>query len=271
MTVPTQRGHLSSQIGWAKLGSNPDAEIVLLRGLGRWSEHWCGFADALAACASVSLIDHRGFGMSKEAHLSVTVSIEQLADDTASAIKAIHKSPVNLVGVSLGGMVAVALAKKHPELVSKLILVNTSVAGSPYPRITPTALWTLALGLWKRGDHFYEALAKVLLGPDANQKERIRLASEWSKIDAKHGLKPALVLKQLLAAARFRAKSQLQNLDLPTLVVKSAKDQFVDSRNSDWIADKIPGAKIVTHPSGGHELGFDGRDWLIQQIIKFVI
>lgn len=258
----------SEGIGWMRFGvESSHTEFILLRGLGRWSEHWCGFQDLLAQAARVTVIDNRGFGLSQNAKVSLNLTVDKMAEDVLEVIDQAHiKNPV-LVGVSLGGMIALTTAAKQPETFSKLVLVNTSIGGSPYARITRKALAALSKRFWSSSE-FYPALADVLLGTDCSDERKTEFAEHWTRIDKAHDVRPSYVALQLLAALRFSSESILESISTPTIVVKGACDQFVDPRNSDWISEKITGSKLVVCPNGGHELAFDQRDWLLKEILS---
>lgn len=252
-------------IGWRIAGQG--TPIVILRGLGRWSEHWCGFDDLLAESFKVIAIDNRGFGMSKNAHVGLDLSIDQLADDVVSVLSFLSLKSAVVAGVSLGGMLAISLAARYPHLVERLVLVNSSVGGSPYRRITSEALLALGSGVLSR-KNLYEKLASVLLAKDSTDEIRERLRSRWSEIDERHGLKAGCVFLQLLAAARFRPGPLMSAVVAPTLVIKGTNDQFIDPRNSDWICQHIRTARLV-ESRGGHELGLDQPTWLADTIKAF--
>ena len=252
-------------IGWRTTGSG--TPIVILRGLGRWSEHWCGFDDLLARHFQVIAIDNRGFGMSKKAAVGIDLSIDQLADDVAGVLKQLSLESVIIVGVSLGGMLAISLAGRYPDLVRKLVLVNSSVGGSPYRRITNKALAAISRGFVSK-EYFYGALAQALLAPNSSPQVVTTLQTKWSEIDERHGLMPRRVLIQLMAAAKFKPGPRMQSVRAPTLVLKGSQDQFIDPRNSDWICQHIQGSKLH-ECNGGHELGLDKPEWLAEEIGRF--
>lgn len=253
-------------IGWRSAGEGPPT--VILRGLGRWSEHWCGFDALLANHCKVIAIDNRGFGMSKKTCVGLDLSIDQLADDVANVLKELSLSAVTVVGVSLGGMLAISLAARYPELVQKLVLVNSSVGGSPYRRITNKALKALGHAFVAK-DRLYDALARVLLSATSPQSTVDALRTKWSDIDTRHGLMPKRVLIQLVAAAKFHPGIRMASVKAKTLIIKGVGDQFIDPRNSDWISQHIHGSKVV-ECDGGHELGLDKPEWLAKEIERFV-
>ena len=256
-----------TSLGWQTQGQGKD--IILLRGLGRWSEHWCGFPEELACFFRVTTIDNRGFGMSKGAGVPWNLTIKLMAQDIFEVAEAAGLTKPSIMGVSLGGMIGMQTAALYPEYFSKLILVNTSFGGSPFQRITPAALKALSRGIWSPRT-FYESLSNVLLGTAFAPESSKMLEEQWREIDQRHGLEPLKVLRQLIASARFQESSILANIKTPTMIIKGAADKFIDPRNSDWIAQRIKGSHIVTDQAGGHELAFERRAWLLKEVRAFL-
>lgn len=139
--------------------------VVFLHGLFGQGRNFNGIAKALLPDARSILVDLPDHGRSP---WTERVDLEAWADDVAATIREAAQTPVNLVAHSLGGKVAMLLALRHPELVSKLVVVDIS----PVPSRTVGqfehllgALATLDLGtLAGRGDADAE-LAPLI--PDA--------------------------------------------------------------------------------------------------------
>jgi 3-oxoadipate enol-lactonase len=244
--------------------------VVLLRGLGRWSEHWLGFENFLAGKGiRVITIDNRGFGKSSAVKISRHQNIDEFADDVAHIISKEAPAGAHILGVSLGGMIALSLAAMKPQLVSSLMLVNSSVASSKLSRISGGAMFAIASVLVgsKQG---YGRLAKILLAPDAPGERRSKMASEWATIDA--ATKPVFshFWAQLMAANKFNGVVEMAAITCPVTVVKSEKDLFVDPANSEFIHKHVKGSVILNHSSAGHELVFDDPEWLANAILKQV-
>jgi pimeloyl-ACP methyl ester carboxylesterase len=242
--------------------------VVLLRGLGRWSEHWLGFEKLLAAKGiRVITIDNRGFGKSSGVKINWNQTIDEFADDVAHVISREAPSGAHVIGVSLGGMIALSLAAMKPQVVASLMLVNSSVAAAQLSRISGRAI--MAIGSILVGSkHGYERLAKTLLGPETPNEKSAQMAGAWAAIDA--GTRPAYsnFWAQLMAARKFGGLTEMASVSCPVTVVKSEKDLFVDPANSEFIHKHVKGSVILNHATAGHELGFDDPEWLANAICK---
>jgi 3-oxoadipate enol-lactonase len=247
-------------------GEGPD--LVMLRGLGRNMKHWLGFDKLAAKHFRVITIDARGLGESRRT-MSFADTIYDLADDVIRVLDETGTASTHVMGVSLGGMVAMAMGLKHPARTSSLVLVNSSIAGSGHLRLSVPATMLLLRAV-AQGDKIYGELARLLLGPDASEQKRQKLAREWLKIDTEMKVTPGLVAKQLLAAARFRVRDELTDLRVPTLVLCGTGDQFVPRENSKVIAGLIPGSTLLEVDGAGHELTMDHPDQALEAIKGFI-
>ena len=150
------------------------------------------------------------------------------------------------------------------------MLVNSSVAGSPYPRITPRAILALSGALYRQ-ERVHDDLAQVLLSATAAQELRQQFAKAWRTIDVATGVPLANIAKQLMAAKRFRAADETKAIVAPVSIIKCLGDNFVDPRCSDWIHKLIPAAAVIEHPTAGHELAYEDPAWFCQQIKNYTL
>ena len=109
-------------VGYRELGSGPP--LLLIMGLGGTMDNWsASFVDGLAAAHKVVVFDNAGVG--KTASISPPLTVTGMADQTSALISALHLGPTSVLGWSMGGMIAQALAVLHPSQVSRLVLAAT--------------------------------------------------------------------------------------------------------------------------------------------------
>lgn len=109
----------------------PDASVtpvVLLHGTGATSETWDDVAQALGADRSVFAVDLRGHGSSDRTQ---HYSIRAMADDVAALLPRLSDGPVDLVGHSLGGLLALRVSARDPHLLRRLVVEDV---GMPHRR-----------------------------------------------------------------------------------------------------------------------------------------
>ena len=250
-------------------GSGPNT-VVLLRGLGRWSEHWLGFEGLLVSRGlRVITIDGRGFGKSQQTKISSKMRMVDLADDVAQILTKESPAGAHLVGLSLGGMVAISLAAMNPQLVRSLMIVNSSVSASGMKRLTRRALVSLVKVIC-RTKYSYQALTEAVLSEYTTAAKKNAMAQAWSGIDGRHKIPLAQLWRQIIIASKFNGSMEMTSLRCPVTIVRCAADRFVDPSNSDFIHRQIKGSRLISHPTAGHELAVDDPEWFANVIIDFV-
>lgn len=229
--------------------------IVILRGMSFSSRHWLGFDDVLAKDFQVISIDNRGIGRSK-CKVGPGLSMNQLAKDVVQVLDEEGIEKAHMMGFSLGGMIALAIAMKHPSRCLSAIVINSSIAGFPFLRLSLPAIYHL-LRYGYRKDRLLKALSELLFHQGTPHLDRKSIYQHWVGIAKEEGFPLRATLFQMLAAGRFFAKRDLSNLAVPTLVVYGAKDRFVPVINSMMLHQTIPHAKLVKIEDAGHELMLD--------------
>ena len=123
LAVPVRvAGTDDGDVGYRELGSGPP--LLLIMGLGGTMDNWsASFVDGLAAAHKVVVFDNAGVG--KTATISPPLTITGMAEQTSALISALHLGPTSVLGWSMGGMIAQALAVLHPSQVSRLVLAAT--------------------------------------------------------------------------------------------------------------------------------------------------
>src|SRR5712692_10433966 len=98
--------------------------LVLIVGLGTDISEWDGIIRWLAKKYRVLAFDNRGAGRTDKPDMPY--SIEMMADDTEGLMNALAMQRAHILGISMGGRTALALALRHPQRVKRLVLVSTS-------------------------------------------------------------------------------------------------------------------------------------------------
>jgi pimeloyl-ACP methyl ester carboxylesterase len=163
--------------------SDTDAPWVLLRGLGREAAHWGDFPERLKAAlpgATVLTPDLPGCGADLAERPAATVA--GLLDRMRRCLAA--PGPVHLLGLSLGGMIALEWMRLHPEEVRDAVLINTSAGGvsAPWRRLRPGAAWRLVRAAVARD---LAARERHVLAFTSRRPEReAELLASWTEVGA---------------------------------------------------------------------------------------
>jgi pimeloyl-ACP methyl ester carboxylesterase len=243
---------------------------ILLRGLTREGRHWASFPQRLAqetAAESVTLLDLPGNG--REILVAAPLNVADMMNFVrAQASAAGLAPPYRLLAMSLGGMVATDWAQRYPQEIERLVLVNTSMR--PFcamkERLRPAAWPALARAAVSWADPVRcEGIIHALT---CNRVDTAAadLAS-WVEIRRTAGVGAANGLRQLWAAARFRADRRPPGC--PTLLLSSKEDRLVDPVCSARIAAQWQ-ATHTRHPWAGHDLPHDDPEWVSQAIVDWL-
>lgn len=239
---------------------------LFLRGLSREQRHWGSFPDVFRAKvkgARVHCLDLPGTGT--ELHRESPVTVREIMADVRRrhlALRAENPGPWGLLAMSLGGMVAMAWAADHPDDFSRVVLANTSASdvGKPWDRMQPTAIATTVRVMLSRDP--VERERRVLGMVTRRLRDRDAVARAWAEIHRTSPVSRATVVRQLLAATRFRAPAKI---DPPVLILIGAADALASPACGHALAQRF-GAPIEIHPDGGHELALDAPEWLADRI-----
>lgn len=223
--------------------------VLLITGLGLSGGSWWRTVPVLARRLRVITFDNRGVGRSRA--FSYAYTTDAMADDAASVLDAAGVERAHVYGLSLGGMVAQALALRHPGRVRSLVLGATSPGG---PRaIGPSA--EVAAFFRRRGRMAPEDAAResipVNYGPRCRAEHPDRIERDIAE-RLSHPFSEQAYRAQLFAAAWHNAYGSLPRIAVPTLVVHGALDRVIPAGNADLIAERIPGARLHLLDDAGH-------------------
>jgi pimeloyl-ACP methyl ester carboxylesterase len=245
---------------------NPAPHWVLLRGLTREAAHWGAFPALLQQTlpqATLHLLDLPGNGARHQERSPATVAA-MVADVRQQVAQRGIPAPVHLLALSLGAMVAVEWAHTAPQELAGAVLVNTSLRPfSPlHHRLLPRnypALLRLALSR-PPADAVERAIFRMTCNHPAQQEATV---SRWAAVREQRPVRAGNALRQLLAAARYRAR--LPAPGVPILLLGSAQDHLVSSHCTLAIAEAW-GCALRIHPSAGHDLPQDDPAWVARQV-----
>lgn len=240
---------------------------VLLRGLTRETAHWNGFDQRLTTALGpqhrVVTLDLPGNGTQYQARSPACVA------DMAQACRAelhrrSHQTPLVLVAMSLGAMVAVDWACSAPQDIAGCVLINTSLRGlSPFWQRLQPRNYALLAGVMLPGRTTLEREQAVLAMTSNQPAHQGEAAAAWAAVARQRPVSRGNAFRQLLAAARYRAPAQPPAV--PALLLSSAGDRLVSAQCSQRIAAAW-GWPLRIHPDAGHDLPLDAPGWVQQQI-----
>lgn len=228
--------------------SGAGTDLVVLHGWGLNANIWQGIVTPLSAQRRVHCLDLPGYGESPWP-AGVAISFEQLVELTAAALP----ERCHLLGWSLGGLVATAIARRYPERVSHLITVASSPffpARDNWPGIDPHVLNTFARQLsadFKRTVERFLALQSL---GSQSAKADIKQIKEWlfSKPMASQEVLNAGL--DMLASVDLRA--ELAQLTMPLLRIYGRLDSLVPAAVIRHVDQLAPHSNAIIMPHCSH-------------------
>ena len=245
-----------ARLAYTVSGSGPD--VLMIQGIGVEGNGWRPQMDGLGDRYRILTFDNRGIGASELR--GGRFDMARLAADALAVADAAGAAHFHLVGHSMGGVIAQAVALVAPERIKSLALLCTFARGREAARVTPALLLTmLRMRLGTRPMRRAAFLSLVLPLPvlaEMTPAQRARCAEELHPLFG-HDLaeQPPIVLKQLRATARYDAYAKLAELGrIRTLVVSGRHDRLARTEYGRALAAAIPGARYVEIEDGGHGL-----------------
>jgi pimeloyl-ACP methyl ester carboxylesterase len=234
---------------------------ILLRGLTRETRHW-GRLPALlgdaAPAAGMLMLDLPGNGVCAGVSAPLTVA-QMVAFVRRAASQAGAKPPYRILAMSLGAMVATAWAQAHADEVERLVLINTSMRpfNPAWERLRPQR-WSDLIRLamcWHEAHEAETLIRRITCNRRAPSDADL---AEWIAIRESAPVSRRNALRQLVAAARFRAAPQRP--DCPLLLLSSQQDRLVNPACSASLAAawRVP---HLQHAWAGHDLPHDDPEW----------
>lgn len=241
------------------------AETVFLHGWGLDAGIWA----RTLACVGGQAPDLPGYG---ETAIRLPYTAEALADAIAANLAASLAEPVNLVGWSMGGMVALALAARHPQQVAKLVLVGTSPAFVNRPDwsfgLAPEVLAGFAAGLEQ--DYHATLLRFLALQARGGDAARAVVGRLRKTVFARGQPAPEVLAAGLELLRGVDLRDASATLACPTLVVHGAHDSLCPVAAGQWLAERIPKARLARHEGASHAPFISHPDWFATVMTAFL-
>ena len=200
--------------------------------------------------------DYTVYMFSRKNDMPEGYSIEDMADDQASAMRSLGIGQACVLGVSQGGMIAQELAVRHPELVKKLILAVTA----PNANATVKTVISGWMELAEQGDHTALMIdtAEKMYSDRYLQKYR-RALPYLAKLT-----KPSdydRFLKNADAILRFDVRGELSKISCPTLIIAGSDDRTVGKDAASELHHGIPGSELYVYEGLGHGAYEEAKDF----------
>lgn len=275
VTAPTQFLQAGSEkYAYRRFGGGPRLPLLCLQHFTGTLDNWDpAVTDPMAAEREVILFESAGIGRSSG---TVPRTVAGMAAHALAFLDGLGLRACDVLGFSLGGMVAQQIALARSSVFRRMILVGTAPRGGE--EIMHLDKPSIAKYLSDPTLRGYAVLQKIFFAPTESSQaaggafiERLMLRSQ----DREPISGPTVAQAQVAAfrdweqvsAERF---SDLKTIRHPTLVVNGVYDEMIPVRNSYWLSANLPNAVLLTYPDSGHGSLFQFHESFTRQASAFL-
>ena len=256
-TAPTQLLQGTHETyAYRRIGGGIRRPLICLQHFTGTLDNWDpAVTDPLASDREVILFDSAGVGRSTG---KVPTTVTEMAMHALDFLDALCLISCDVLGFSLGGMVAQQMAQDRPSMVHRMILVGTAPRGGE--DIMHLEKPSLARHLGDPSLKGYAVLQKIFFAPTSSSQAAggaflERLAHRKEDLDPPSG--PQVAKAQMTAFREWEQSSggrfaDLKRIHQPTLVVNGTYDEMIPVSNSYRLSENLPNAMLLVYPDAGH-------------------
>jgi 3-oxoadipate enol-lactonase len=229
---------------------DPQGTVLLLCGIGAKRQGWYKQLPVLGERFRALALDYRDVGDSDPA--TEQYSIRDLSEDVYALADQLGIERASLVGISMGGFIALELALAYPEFVDRLVFVVTSAGGATHVPTSPEVMRAMM-----PGDEPVESgegaqrVCSLVSGPGFAERHPEAI-DEFVEIAQHNPMHVDAYLRQLTACRAHDVADRLGEIAAPTLVIHGDADPLVLIENGRHLAANIPGAELIVYEGVGH-------------------
>jgi len=238
--------------------------VLFLHGLGGCWRDWEPQLDSLSDRFRCIVVEHRGHGRSEVTRGDYSTRL--FADDAAAVCAQLGVGHAHVVGLSMGGLIAQALAVRHPELVDSMVLCDTGIGMN---RAMAGALRGMAEAA--RVDGFPDSRGVV---PVSSPGWSARTLAERPEV-ARNNMResesadPDAWARAAHAVADHDLRGEIESVDVPVLLVWGADDQVIRISSAKGLQQVFPDADLVVLPDAGHVANLEAPAQFDEAITTF--
>ena len=236
-------------------------------------DHWDpAVTDGVAKEREVVLFDNAGISSSSG---DVPGSFAEMGANAIAFIKALGLKQVDVLGFSIGGLIAQEIALQAPDLVRRLVLVGTGPrsgesmdTGTPEGRQIFGATYEHPDDLWLRV-HFTPSEVSQAAGRRFLRRSQIRTRDRDPEVTEKAALAQRAAIAKW-GAKREHAWDYLKDIKQPTLVVNGSNDVIIYTINSYILQQNLPNAQLIIYPDSAHGSLFQYPTLFVADVTRFL-
>ncbi|MFD8001673.1 alpha/beta fold hydrolase [Streptomyces mirabilis] len=255
---------------YRELGPQSGVPVVFLTHLAAVLDNWDPrVVDGIAAKRRVITFDNRGVGASSG---STPRTIQAMAKDAVTFIRALGFEYVDLHGFSMGGMIAQVIAQTDPDLVRKLILTGTGPAGGEgIKNVSRLSHLDTVRGLFTFQDpKQFLFFTRTANGRRAGKEFLARLKERTHDRDKAISLRSYGAQLKAIHRWGLERRQDLSVIYQPVLVANGESDRMVPTQNSVDLARRVPNGELMLYPDAGHGGIFQFHRQFVETALEFL-
>jgi 3-oxoadipate enol-lactonase len=263
--VPTITASDGVTIAYDAWGRRDGPPVLLIQGLGADARGWALQRMAFGRRYRCYAIDNRGVGQSGKP--PGPYSLEQMANDAIAVLDAEGVDRANVVGASMGGVIAQILAVLHPDRVRSLVLACTACRHHPWRREL-LAEWAEQVQQGGMGALSSDAL-RWLVGPRLRRRFGVWL-NLLARIVLQSPPEPFVAQVQAILDAPDELRFELVHVQAPALVITGSQDELTPMGDAEELAELIPHARLVELRGAAHGLMVEAPNAFNDAVLAFL-
>jgi pimeloyl-ACP methyl ester carboxylesterase len=273
-TAPTQFVEANGiRFAYRRFGKPGGVPLVFNMHFMGTMDHWDpAVTDGFAADREVILFDNAGVSSSSG---GVPATFVEMGANAIAFVRALGRQQVDVLGFSIGGLVAQEIALQAPGLVRRLVLVGTGPrsgesmdTGTPEGKAIFGATYENPDDLWLKV-HFTPSETSQAAGREFVRRFRLRAENR----DPEVSQEAALAQREAIGkwgAKRENAWGYLKEIKQPTLVVNGSNDVIIYTVNSFILQQHLPNAQLILYPDSAHGSLFQYPDLFVGHVSMFL-
>lgn len=241
--------------------------LLLIAGLASDSRSWAPILPALSSHFQVIIFDNRGSGQTRP--MNIPLDIPHMADDCKALLDHLHIPSAHLLGHSMGGMIAMECACRHPECVNKIIIAAT--AAKPSARdIALIQGWAdtqcsgMAPEYWFKNFFYWIFTTRFFNNPAI-----VEAALQYALNDP-FPQSPKAFRHQVNAITEFDITNRLKDIHAPTLLIQGEQDIFFPPAQSRRELSPIHGLHSLIIPDAAHSIHLEAPGSFTDAVLSFL-
>ena len=269
-TAPTQYIEASGiRFAYRRFGKAGGVPLVFNQHYTGTMDYWDpAVTNGLAESREVILFNNAGVSSSSG---EVPTSFPEMGANAIAFIKALGLTEVDVLGFSIGGMVAQEIALQGGDLVRRVILVGTGPRGADMAASQSNAIFSAT---YDPPEHLW---LSVHFSPSSSSREAgvAFLKRKWERKDRDPEVSAEASARQGEAIGKYIAQHEgvldyLKDISQPTLVVQGSNDVIIPTHNSYVLQQNLPNAQLIVYPDSNHGSMYQYPELFVAQAAQFL-